>query len=95
MLANINMELILEILFFFLNNTDIIFLDVKGFSYKCYIIIKVLCIFIQIKLIDKKKFVKAISNKNLETSIIYVVIQKVFRMKIYLFQVNQVLLKIA
>ena len=71
LLADISIEVVLEMPFFTLSNADIQFFE-KKLTWKSYIIAKALPTTKQIELIDKKKFVKAAVDENSETYVIYV-----------------------
>ena len=75
LIANTKFEMILEIFFLKISNTNISF-GKKTLIQKSYITIKALSITKQISIVDLKKFVIAVLNTNSKTFIIYVAIQK-------------------
>lgn len=87
LLANTNMEVVLGIFFVFLSNADIDF-EIKGLTWRSFITAETLPNKSRIQLIDKHKFAKVISDKNLETFVIHVAALEATRMTIYLSRAN-------
>lgn len=83
LLANINMELILKMLFLSLSNANFQF-SARKFTYKSYISNEALAIFRQVKLIQKYKFTKTAFDKNTETFIIGIFVIKAILLKMLL-----------
>ena len=73
LLANINAELVLRRSFLTLSNTNRLFLE-RVLIWRFYTTVKALPTTKQVKLINKKEFIKAALNKNSETYVIHVVI---------------------
>lgn len=65
------MKVVLGMLFFFFSNANFQF-DVKKLTWRFYTITETLSTTSPIKPIYKRKFAKAVLNKNLETSIMHV-----------------------
>lgn len=72
LLAEINMEMILGIFFFFFSNVNIYF-STKEFIWGVYTITETMPIFKRIELNDKHNFVKIVLNENFKTFVIHVV----------------------
>lgn len=71
------MEMILGMSFTSLNNIDVKFIEkLEKLTLRSYDIIKALSITSRIELINKRKFLKVILNKNLEIFIVYIAILK-------------------
>ena len=71
LLADINAEVVLDLLFFTLSNTDIQFVE-KKLTWRSYTIAEALPTTKRVELINKKEFAKAALNKNAETFLVYV-----------------------
>lgn len=67
------MQVVLEMLFQGFSNIDIEFTKLEKLTWRFYTTTKALSTTNKVKLIDKRKFVKAILDKYLETFVIYVV----------------------
>lgn len=72
MLANINMELVLEIFFLFFSNSDIKFIESQKLIWRSYDTAKALLTASRIELINKREYTTTAMNKNLETFVIYI-----------------------
>lgn len=68
------MQVVLEMLFQSFSNVDIEFTKLKKLIWRFYTIAKALPITNRVKFINKRKYVKAILDKYLETFVIYVVL---------------------
>lgn len=64
LVANINIEVVLKILFLSFNNIDNEFIELKKLIWRSYSITKVLSTINQIKLINKRKFAIVVLDKN-------------------------------
>lgn len=65
------MEVVLEMLFLTLNNTNFQF-DAKKFIWRSYTAIETLSTISRIELIIKRKFAKVVLDKNLEIFVVHV-----------------------
>ena len=87
------MEVILRMPFINFSNANIQFAD-KEFIWNFYTIEKALSTTCQIKLVNKKEFVKAVLNENVETFVIYVALL-ISKMTIYLVWKAQIALLVV
>ena len=93
LLANTSMKMVLRMFFFTLNNTNIQFTE-KKLTWRLYTIKKVLLTSQRIKLIDKKKFAKAVLDENVKAFVVYVALL-LYKMIIHLAWKVQIALLIA
>ena len=84
LLANINMEVVLGILFLILSNADIQFTK-KELTQKTYTIAETLPTTKQVEFIDKKKFAKEALDAESKTFVIYVAALKVLLSEITIY----------
>lgn len=75
LLADISMEVVLDMFFLILSNANIQFAK-KKFTWRFYTIAKVLSTIKRIKLIKKKKFAKATLDENFKTFMMHIVVLK-------------------
>ena len=71
LLANINMKVVLGILFFIFGNADVPFTE-KELTWKSYTTKKVLSTTCQVKIIDQKEFAKVVLDENFEAFVVHV-----------------------
>lgn len=90
-LADISIEMVLEIPFLILSNVNIQF-DTKSFIWNSYIRFETWFTIKEIELINKHKFVKTALDKNSETFVIHVAVLDTFKLaiQIYFSQTGQV-----
>lgn len=77
-------------LFFILSNIDIQFIE-KKFTWRFYIIAKILLTTKQVEIINKKKFDKTALDKNFEISLIHIIALKTPKITIYASKAAQVI----
>lgn len=82
-LANTNIKVVLEMLFLLFSNANIRF-NIKKFTWRSYNIAEALPITSQLKLINKRKFAKAVLDINSETFVVYVAALEAINMAIHL-----------
>lgn len=83
------MDVVLEMFFFFLGNSDFWF-DIKELTWRSYIIAEILSITSQVELIDKKKFAKVVLYKNSKILVVHIAAWETIDIAIYLSQVTQI-----
>ena len=91
------MNIVLEMLLFFLSNANIYF-DIKKLIQRVYTIEETILICRRVQLIDKNKFVKVVLDENFETFVIYVVALKTLKSPeiiIYLAHFGQILTEVT
>ena len=71
LLADLSIEIVLEMPFLILNNADIKFAQ-KEFTYRSYTAAKALPITKQVKIIDRNEFAKAVLDKHVEAFVVHV-----------------------
>lgn len=84
------MKMFLRILFLSLSNTNIDFGKAKQLIQRKYLAVKALPTTYQMELIDKKKFIKMVLDKNLKTFIEHIAALEIFEMAIHPSQANQI-----
>ena len=72
LLANISVEVILEILFLIFSNANIEFAELEKLTWRTYTAVKALLTTSWVKFIGKKKFTKAALDENSKTLVIHV-----------------------
>lgn len=92
LLANINMEVIIKILFLFFSNANVQFAELGKLTWRLYTAAEALPTTNWVELINKKEFAKITLNKNSETFVIHVTALKIpIVMLIHFFMALQVL----
>lgn len=94
LLANLNIKMVLEMIFLTLNDVNIQFVE-KKFTWRSYIIVKALPTIKQVEIIDKKAFAKIILDKTVEIFVVYIISFNLSLISIYLAQKAQIALLIA
>lgn len=85
------MEVVLEMSFLSISNANVKFVELEKLIWRFYITAEVLSTAIQVKLINKRKFVKAALDKNSEIFVIYIAAWKVQTIiHIYLLKTAQI-----
>ena len=85
LLANINMKVVLGMLFLICSNVDIQFAK-KKLTWKTYTIEKTLPAVCRVKLIDQKEFIKVALDKNIKAFVMHV---SSLRLKITIYLVRK------
>ena len=93
LLANISMEIVLDMLFSTLSNADIQFIE-KKLTWRTYTTKKALPNTCRINLINQKKFAKTVLHENIKAFIVYIS-SLGLRMTIYLVRKSQIALLLA
>ncbi len=89
LLAYISIEVVLEMPFLALSNSDFQF-DTRAITWRTYTIAETLPTTSRVELIDKKEFVKTILDENWETCVVHVSALKATENSIHLFWVAQI-----
>ncbi len=72
LLADISMEVVLEMPFLSLSNVDVKFAELEKLTWRTDTAVETLSIISRVKLIDKREFARVTLDKNLETFVIHV-----------------------
>ncbi len=74
LLANISMEVVLEMPFLFFSNIDVEFAELKKLIWRSYMAAEALPTTNRVELISKKKFAKTVLDENFETFVVHVAV---------------------
>lgn len=88
LLADTSIKVVLKMLLLFFSNINIKFAKLKKLTWRLYTTAETLSITCQVKLIDKREFVKTALDKNFETFVVHIAAQKITT--IHCFQVVQI-----
>lgn len=81
LMTDINIAVILNMLFLALSNTNVLFTKQK-LTWRSYIPVKALLITKQVEMIDKKKYAKIALDKNIKAFVMYIALI-IFKISIY------------
>ncbi len=90
LLADISIEVVLEMPFLFFSNADVEFAELGKLIWRSYTTAKALPITSQVEFIDKKEFAKTVINKNSKTFVVYMSVLDATELLIHPFQAAQI-----